>query len=172
MILRPYNYGSDFETVKDWCGDRRTHAVWCAGRFPYPLGEESFEAVLKEHSDKYGDIPFIAEDEDGKAVGFLCYSANTDTNEGMIKFVIVDPSLRGRGYGKAMLRQALGYAFDETCADSVRLCVFSHNAGALRCYESVGFKEISTDPGAFSYENEAWDRCRMAIQKTNYRRQQ
>ena len=29
---------------------------------------------------------------DGKPVGFFCYSVNTKTNEGMLKFVMLDPS--------------------------------------------------------------------------------
>ena len=38
MRLRRFHPGEDFETLARWDGDRRTHALWCANRFGYPLG--------------------------------------------------------------------------------------------------------------------------------------
>lgn len=45
------------------------------------------------------------------------------------------------GYGKAMLKLALKYAFQITGARAVQLNVFKENTWAKYCYESIGFVE-------------------------------
>lgn len=81
---------------------------------------------------------------------------NLSTNEGMLKFVMVYPSKRGKGLGKAMLQLAIEYAFNITKVDAVQLNVFPENTRAKKCYESVGFVERKTDVGAFSFKDESW----------------
>ena len=39
----------------------------------------------------------------------------------------------------------------------------TENERARKCYESVGFKERETTPGAFKYKDETWGRCNMVI---------
>ena len=145
MRLRPYIPEKDFEMIKDWITDPRTHALWCANRFDYPLCEKNFEEVLRDIRIRNGDNPFVAVGDDGEAVGFFCYSLHPETNEGLLKFVIVDPAVRGHGIGKAMLRLAVDYAFGISKADAVYLRVFRENIPAVKCYESVGFTEEKTD---------------------------
>ena len=98
-------------------------------------------------------------------VGFFRYSVNTESNEGFLASVIIDPELRGKGYGREMLRLALRYAFELTGAESVQLNVFAENQNAKRCYESLGFVQRSMTKGAFVYKDEAWSRCNMTIAK-------
>ena len=167
MRLRPFIFACDFDEIKNWISDARTHAMWCANIFNYPIEKENFENVLLETARKFGDSPFVATTNDGKVVGFFCYSANLDTNEGMLKFVMVDPSRRGQGFGKAMLRLAIEYAFKITKVDAVQLNVFPENAIAKKCYEGVGFVERKTDEEAFPFENESWGRCNMVIKETS-----
>jgi RimJ/RimL family protein N-acetyltransferase len=83
----------------------------------------------------------------------------------MLKFVVVDPIRRGKGVGREMLTLAVKYAFEIAGADAVKLCVFSVNAPAIRCYESAGFVELTTDVGAFDFGIEKWDRCHMIKRK-------
>ena len=125
MKIREYKIDSDFESIKDWITDERTHAMWCANRTSFPLQRESFNRLLADILSKNGDYPFVTIDDNGIIEGFFCYSLNKDTNEGMLKFVMVDPVKRGIGLGKEMLRQAVRYSFDVTNADAVQLMVFS-----------------------------------------------
>ena len=165
MRLRPFIADTDFEPLRGWITDERAHALWCAGRMAYPLEKEDFSRVMREHAVRCGDSPFVMTADDGKAAGFFCYSLDLSVNEGMLKFVVVDPALRGKGMGKALLGLALEYAFTVTKADAVRLCVFTENVPALKCYESVGFTSRGTDHGAFRFRGESWDRCRMTVRK-------
>lgn len=165
MQIRPY-IKSDFDEIRNWITDDRTHALWCANLIRYPLEKENFEDKLAEMSLKYGDTPYVAIDDEGKAVGFFCYSANLDTNEGMLKFVMVSPAFRGRGYGREMVALAVKNAFETTKVDMVHLNVFSNNTKARNCYLSVGFSERSITDKVFRFNDEMWGRCNMAIRKS------
>ena len=161
MKLREYLHSKDFDNIKSWIDDERTHAMWCAGRFEYPLEKENFEAVLEDMHSKWGDTPFIASLDDGNNVGFFCYSLNDETKEGMLKFIVVNSLLRGKGVAKEMLELASQYAFEETGAKALHLNVFSENIRAKKCYQKAGFTERSVTENAFSYKDESWGRCNM-----------
>lgn len=163
MRLRPFIENKDFDEIKNWISDERTHAMWCANLIHYPMEKENFHDVMAEIAEKFNDCPYIATTDDGKPVGFFCYSANLSTNEGMFKFVMVSPEYRGKGFAREMLTLALKYAFDITKVEAVTLNVFPENIKAKKCYESIGFVERKTDSGAFKFNNELWGRCNMVI---------
>lgn len=165
MRIRPY-ISSDFDELKKWITDERTHSMWCANLIQYPLEKKNFEDKLAEMTLKYGDNPYVAATDEGKAVGFFCYSVNADTNEGMLKFVMISPEFRGKGYGREMVALAVKYAFEITKADIVQLNVFSNNTTARKCYLSAGFSERSVTNKAFCFNDEMWGRCNMAIRKS------
>lgn len=161
MRLRPYIPSLDFDIISKWITQPREHAMWCAGRTKFPIEREDFGRLLDDIALRCGDTPFLATAQDGTPVGFFCYSVDPQSNEGMLKFVMIDPAQRGKGYGKEMLKLAVRYAFEFTGAEKVRLCVLSANEGAKHCYRGVGFNETGTDKNAFSYDEESWDRCHM-----------
>ncbi|MBQ1518253.1 MAG: GNAT family N-acetyltransferase [Ruminococcus sp.] len=163
MRLRPYISDTDFNFIRKWDTDERTHALWCAGRLPFPVTRESMDLLISDHAVKYGDTPFTATEDDDTPVGFFCIATDVKTNTSMLRFVIVDSSLRGRGYGREMLSLAVKYAFDIVKADTVQLNVFTSNEAAKKCYLSVGFTERSVTPDVFTYKDESWGRCNMII---------
>ncbi|WP_294480928.1 GNAT family protein [uncultured Ruminococcus sp.] len=164
MRIRPYEPDRDFTKISHWINDERTHALWCAGRFPYPLSADSFHGVLSDMERNSGDKPFTAVDENGRAVGFFCCWIDRENSNAMLKFVVVDSSARGRGYGREMINLAARYAFDVETVDTVTLNVFSVNGPARKCYSSAGFKEISVTDNAFSFGGESWGRCFMRME--------
>ena len=169
MRLRPFSLDNDFDSIKDWITDERTHAFWCANHTDFPLEKEDFSTLLKEIAKMFGDAPFVATSDDGVVEGFFCYGLNYETKEGMLKFVMVDGSKRGMGLGKEMLKLAIKYAFEITKADVVQLMVFPENERAKKCYESLGFVERKLTPGAFKYKDETWGRCNMIIRKEDWK---
>ncbi len=164
MRIRPYQ-NKDFEVISKWITEERAHALWCANLIPYPLEKKGFDELLAEAEERFGDSPFVATTEEGKVVGFFCFSLNLSTNEGMFKFVVIDDSERNKGYGCKMLKLAVKYAFEIAKADAVQLNVFPENPGAKKCYEKVGFKERAFAEGAFPYKEETWGRCNMVIKR-------
>ena len=168
LRLRPYFPNRDFDTIKNWITDERTHAMWCANLFAYPMEWENFTAVLANFNERFGDSPFAATDQSGKVLGFFSYSLNLEKNEGKLKFVMVDPEYRGKGLGKEMLRLASNYAFEITKADTLSLSVFPENVRAKKCYEAVGFQVQSTEEQAFRFREEYWGRCNMVLKKEDF----
>ena len=165
MRLRPYIDCKDFDEIKNWIREERAHAMWCANLISFPIERDNFTKVMQEAAEKFGDSPFVATSDDGQLLGFFCYSANLETNEGMLKFVMINPEYRGKGYGREMLKLAVKYAFDITGVKTVQLNVYPENTRAKKCYEAVGFTERKTDLNAFTYKDESWGRCNMIITK-------
>ena len=165
MRLRPFIPALDLDIVVSWITDQRTHALWSGNRIPFPAEGESFLRFFGELAVNCGDTPFTAIDDSGRQAGFFSFSLNTDTGEGMLKFVVVDPALRGQGVGRKMLALAVRYGFEIAGADAVQLMVFSANVRAIRCYEAAGFALRHTEYGAFRFGDELWDRCNMVIRR-------
>ena len=134
MRIRPYIESKDFEDLRKWIDNERTHALWCANLIPYPITKENLRVFL-------------------------------ENNAGFLKFIIINNKVRGKRDGQEMLRLALRFAFDITGAEMVQLNVFEENIVAKRCYEQVGFVERSTMRDVFSYKDELWSRCNMAVLK-------
>lgn len=165
MIIRPYIPDKDYEYVASWIDSERTHAFWCANRLSYPVTPKSFHDLLEERSIEWTDNAYVATEDNGQVVGFFRYSINTEDNVGFLRFVIVDKTKRGKGYGKEMLHLALQYAFQITGATAVQLNVFHENTPAKQCYEKVGFMERNIDKNVFAYKDELWSRCNMIVFK-------
>ena len=165
MKLREFEIDKDFELMKNWVTDERMHAMWCANLIKYPLSKEHMAATMTEAADRFGDVPYVAISDDGRVEGFFCYSFNNETKEGMLKFVVVDPDVRGKEVAQKMLSLAVKQAFDNPEAERVQLNVFPENSRAKRCYEKAGFVVRNLTPDAFTYKDEIWGRCNMVFNK-------
>ena len=164
MRLRPYRK-SDFIYLQKWVADARTHALWCAGRLPFPLTEDKFQDMLETSEREWGSFGYIFTEDSGQPVGFLLYNINEEEDYGFASYILVDSSLRGKGYGTQMLKLLLQYAFLITNVAEVRLNVFDINERAKRCYEKAGFSEAAFTPEAFEYEEELWGRILMRAER-------
>lgn len=162
MRLRPYQ-NKDFDMISQWISEERVHALWCANLISYPLERNGFEALLQDMEERFGDSSFVATTDEGKVVGFFSFSVNLTTNVGMLKFVVVDHTIRDQGYGSEMLRLAIKYAFEIAKVDAVQLNVFTENLRAKKCYEKVGFRDRSLTENVFCFKDESWGRCNMII---------
>ena len=164
MILKKFDPAWDFDAIKNWIDDERTHAMWSASRFAFPLEKEDFTNVLSAMNSKTGDVPFLVATDDGEAAGFFCYAINEETKEGMLKFIVVNPAFRGKGVAGELLKAASEYAFAHG-AEMVHLNVFTENVRAKKCYLKAGFTERNTTENAFRYKDEYWGRCNMVLRK-------
>lgn len=142
LTLRPYSK-CDAETIAMWIRDEKTLYQWSADLIGvYPMPPE----VLQKHYEKQENNPdfmtFTACDESHEPVGHLFIKYQDEEHKKVrFGFVIVDSSLRGKGYGKEMLMLAKKYAFEFLRAEEITLGVFSNNPKAFHCYQSVGFEE-------------------------------
>ena len=141
LRLRPYK-ACDAQTIVSWIGDETMFRKWSADRFEsYPITAEDLNRHYDRMADSDSFYEMTAFDETGVA-GHLIMRF-TDEKKTILRFgfVIVDPTLRGRGYGKAMLLLGVEYVRERFPAGRIDLGVFANNPAAKRCYESVGFRE-------------------------------
>ncbi|MBQ6017861.1 MAG: GNAT family N-acetyltransferase [Clostridiales bacterium] len=143
MILRAYTR-EDSPVIAGWVKNEEELYRWSADRYgffpllPYSI-DENYIPQLK--TGRF--IPLTGIDEEGKPVGHLIirYPNENDDSSVRFGFVIVDPGIRGKGYGRELLKLAIGYVKDNLTATRIDLGVFVNNPKARRCYESVGFTE-------------------------------
>ncbi len=132
--IRPY-VASDEEKVLSWCDSEDTYYKWTAGTLgAHPITPDKFRKMsdMMRFTAMNGDVP----------VGyFIMRNPNGAIDELRIGYVLVDPSRRGAGVGKAMLRLGLSFAFELYRATKVTLAVFENNVSARACYEGIGFTE-------------------------------
>ena len=81
----------------------------------------------------------LAQRQDELAGAILCWTS------GFVKDLVVRESWRGRGLGKALMRNALT-VFTHRGARSVELKVHCDNNGAVRLYERVGMRVVERLP--------------------------
>ena len=134
LRLRPY-HANDARTILSWVTNEKAFYQWTAGVLgTYPLTEQQFHAVTQH-------MAFTAIDDE-ETIGFLTMRRPADSfDELRFGFVIVDPSLRGKGYGKKMLQLGIEYVREKQLASRIDLGVFENNEAAKHCYEAVGFRE-------------------------------
>jgi diamine N-acetyltransferase len=91
------------------------------------------------------DQEHLVAEEDGVVVGFGVL-VGLRTGDGAIELrrMAVDPAVRGRGQGRALLRAAIDRAHDRHDARRVWLDVKAHNRRARALYESEGFAPTET----------------------------
>lgn len=167
MILRPYK-SCDSKVIEKWIKDENVFLRWGGERF----GEFPIEANIidEKYCKNNGDCieednfyPWTAVDDDNNVVGhFIMRYTNGDKKQLRFGWVIVDDSIRGKGYGKQMLTLGLKYAFDFLGAERVTIGVFENNEPAHWCYKKVGFVDVET------VNSEPWNVIEMEITKKSY----
>ena len=163
LRLRPFKI-SDASYLLNWIQDERSFQMWSAEQFTYPLSEEQ----LRTYKDRYDEDEcgwiFVALDEEGIPVGhFLMRKADYQQNSIHFGFIIVDPNIRGKGYGVEMLKLGVKYAFEILKVKRITLGVFDVNPGAKACYKKVGFNTETYHKDVFTYGDEKWGIFNMAI---------
>ena len=81
--------------------------------------------------------------------GFTAFYMH-DTKTGMILFLATRPEVRGKGYGKMLVRAAIK-ELKKMGATKVNLVTRTTNLAAQRVYVSLGFDEITRDEQGFVY---------------------
>lgn len=143
FTIRDYNK-NDADKILSWITEEKSFRQWSADKYKvYPITADDMNAFYDTISrDSANQYMFC---DDGKAIGHFVLRPDPDGDERSIRlgFIIVDSSIRGKGYGKAMLLKALDLVFNIMGKDRVTLGVFENNPNALKCYQSLGFTQWS-----------------------------
>ncbi len=173
LRLRPYK-PCDAESVVSWITDEFSFRQWSADRYgPYPITPDDMNRYYDRERNNDGIWAMSAFDDAGVVGHLMMRFLDAERRRLRFGFVIVDPRIRGRGYGKAMISGALAFAFETVGVESVSIVVFENNPAAKKCYESCGFRKVGT-PGRESYAHmgEGWECVELAITRQEWREKQ
>lgn len=168
LHLRPYK-SCDSLKIAEWIKEKDIFLKWGGDRFgEFPI---SAEIIDDKYRLKNGDcpdpdnfFPWVAFDEENGVVGQFCMRfIHGDKKLLRFGWVIVDNTVRAKGYGTEMLRLGLKYAFEILGVDKVTIGVYENNDLAHNCYKKVGFKDKET------VEKEPWNIIEMEIDKESYK---
>lgn len=146
LRLRPYK-SCDADIIASWITNEDIYLKWGGNLFgEYPLAGAIIDEVYTkkngncEEPDNF--YPWVAVDDENRVVGsFIMRYLHKDPKVLRFGWVIVDNSIRGRGYGRQMLELGLKYAYEILGVSVINLGVFEGNEIAHRCYQSVGFAD-------------------------------
>lgn len=156
MNLRKYKKEDASEIIK-WIRNENELFLWSANIYnKFPICEEDINKFYRKCANKTSFYPMTLIDKE-KIIGHLILR-NTDKNSEIIRlgFIIVSPQLRGKGYGKKLIKFAIEYAKNNLNAKEINLGVFENNINAYKCYKSVGFVETNKEKEIYKINNEEW----------------
>ena len=166
LKLRPYK-PADAQMIISWCEDKDSFIKWTAGQYgKYPITPDDMNNKYAELNRliSNGFFPMVAYDGDAP-VGHIVIRYMDDSKKTVrLGFVIVDGKLRGKGYGKQLIRLALQYAHDTLGAAKVTIGVYDNNMPAYACYISSGFHvSETTQPQIHTFSGEVWKYLELEI---------
>jgi RimJ/RimL family protein N-acetyltransferase len=154
MILKPF-LSSDYELLIRWISSAELNYLWGGPTLEYPITREQ----ITEHCAKPEVNPYVLI-VDGKEAGFVELYQVSDRHYRICRVFIAN-EFRGQGLSTIMLKVLISKAKEEFDCSGLSLAVFAHNAPAIACYESLGFKVVTREEGSLSYNGESWDLLRM-----------
>lgn len=166
MRLRPYK-SCDADHIASWLKDETIFLRWGGERFgSFPIDGATID---EKYSKNNGDCteadnfyPWTFVDEDKPVGHFIMRYTGGDHRQLRFGWVVLDDTIRGKGYGKQMLTMGLKIAFEILNVDRVTIGVFENNDPAHYCYRKVGFVDTEVVKG------EPWNVVEMEILREDY----
>lgn len=153
----------DFERVVGWIKDEDTFYKWSAGRLgEYPLSATFMKQCYDDIMQSMEAYPMMAYDGDTCVGHMMMRFLDKDRSELRFGFVVLDSSIRGKGYGRQLIETAREYARNELHADNITIGVFANNEPAIRCYEKAGFARTGIVE-EYTINGENWDCIMMRM---------
>jgi len=137
-----------------------------------PLGSEAYTSITVEEmkndfnwfSKNNKHVFSIIDNESNNSIGrSIIFDIDHINRKAMLGLFIGEKEYWNKGYGRESLNLLLDYAFNLLNLNSMMLGVSSFNKRAIKCYESVGFKEIGRRRQARIIGNKYYDGILMDI---------
>tara|TARA_B100000959_G_scaffold236430_1_gene255244 strand:- start:32 stop:628 length:597 start_codon:yes stop_codon:yes gene_type:complete len=139
-------------TLLSWIDTERERRLWSGNTFQQTLNRQAFLS----HLNRENLHPFSGLSPEGELVAYG-ELVGKQGGEGILCRVIVEPNLRRQGYGKAFCTELLRLAFKKFRYLHLTLNAFHFNVPAIRCYKSLGFRQVAFRPKARRFQGEDWD---------------
>lgn len=114
---------------------------------------------------------FAIETVDGEQyIGGCCFENMDWKNRNLeLSIFIGDSAFRGKGYGTEVIELAKTIVFRELNMEKIKICVFSFNDAALKCYSRCGFQEEGRLKRECFRDGQYHDNIMMALFRDQYK---
>ncbi len=165
MELREYRR-EDALIIASWIKSEEQRLLWSAfqyAQFPI-LPEEINNYYLNDNGDCHQGCFFpLTFEENGVVVGHLILKyVDEDHHTMRMGYIIVDNDIRGKGYGREIMKKAMEYAVSNLGANKFTLGVYKRNTPAYNLYKSLGFSQYGED-GIYFMNGEYWSFVNMEL---------
>lgn len=163
---------SDIPRLISWIPDARFLLQFAGPGYTFPLNSTQLMATLeKAKGDRPSHFMFKALLMPQKAVvGHIELMAvdyeKKSTRLGRV--LIGEAQFRGKGYGTAMIAEAIIFAFTEINLTEMTLAVFDFNSSAIAAYRKLGFREYEIRPNARQIGDEFWNLIMMKLDRKDW----
>ncbi|RMI02398.1 MAG: N-acetyltransferase [Calditrichaeota bacterium] len=169
--LQPFTR-EDIPRLIGWINSPELLIQWTGYQFRYPLTADQLEQHLRrsETSPPECYIFKARERESGEVIGHIELDRIDRVNRKawLCRVLVGPPEKRDRGYGTAMVRQILEFAFGKLGLHRVYLHVLIFNLPAITCYKNVGFQIETTLPNDCKIGEKYWSTHRMVIEAQQF----
>jgi RimJ/RimL family protein N-acetyltransferase len=166
--LRPFQ-PQDYPRLLAAVDSLQALVQWSGPLFRHPLDEDQLEAYRTSAAGPSSTRRIhTGFDANGRPVGHIELN-DIDGYSARLCRVLIDPPFRGRGFGRAMVRQALRTGFNELGLKRIGLGVYDFNTAAICCYELEGFVKEGHLRQARRVGDEIWSLDLMGILEGEWR---
>jgi len=170
--LQPFDE-SDFQQLIVEIPDARFLLQWAGPKYTFPLDASQLHDSLVKSIGKKPSFEILKaiKSDTSETVGHI-QLMNIDYNSGacVLGRVLIFQKFRANGFGKAMTRAAINFAFEGLNLAEVTLKVFDFNTSAISLYKSIGFCDVQFERGARQFQNENWNVITMKLTKDSWLR--
>lgn len=136
----------DVANVLKWSKDDKDFLKqW--SNFTYPLTEEQ----MIDRIDSHKFCVYMIENDNEPIGTVQLFRFDNENNSAKAGCFLINPELRGKGFGTEALKLLIDIAFNEKGLDILELSVYDYNKDAQKCYEKCGFVKTgeSTRPNGW-----------------------
>ncbi len=152
----------DWKILSGWMNSEEELVQFAGPTFSYPLSREQIKAYLSNANRLVFKVVDVS---NSQMIGMAeIYHVNNNVAK-LARILIGDKSVRGKGYGFALMQKLTQYCFEHLNRDEVILNVFTWNSPAIMCYEKVGFTKSNKKADLVTVGSQVWKSVEMRIKE-------
>jgi RimJ/RimL family protein N-acetyltransferase len=128
---------ADYKVLASWIPDAKACKHWAGSQLHFPFCAKQ----LSELSDVSGIYGFSMVSPENELIGFGQFWLRNEETVHLGR-VIVDPNMRGFGFGTTLCEFLIHEALNTTDAENVTLRVYRDNSAAISIYAKLGFMGV------------------------------